>query len=202
MYINSLLNGLIDMPSISEIYKKKSEKLLNEIGLSSFVENILEFDPASLKQISRNDLTRLRRIWEVYQSTGKTYSKWKEEKNINFLKNKPISINLFLPSKEKIYNNINNRFKKMIKNGAIEEVENLNYLNLEKSLPIMRAHGVPEISDYLENKLSLEGCIEKSQQVTRNYAKRQLTWWRSSTLIGMQVFTQLPNEIDENMIKI
>jgi tRNA dimethylallyltransferase len=90
----------------------------------------------------------------------------------------------------------------MIKEGAIEEVKKLTSLKLDTSLPIMRAHGVPEISNYLNNKLSLEECIDRSQQVTRNYVKRQLTWWRSSSLRIHQVFKQFPSEIDENLIKI
>ena len=66
----------------------------------------------------------------------------------------------------------------------------------------MRAHGVREISNYLSNHISLEECIDQSQQVTRNYVKRQLTWWRTSRLPVQQVFYQFPNEIDEKMIKI
>ena len=90
----------------------------------------------------------------------------------------------------------------MLKQGAIDEVENLINLKLDPSLPLMRAHGVNEISNYLNNILTLDECIERGQQITRNYVKRQLTWWRSSTLPIHQVFYQFPNEIDKNMIKI
>ena len=69
----------------------------------------------------------------------------------------------------------------MIKNGAIDEVKNLLTLKLDQSLPVMRAHGVPEISNYLKNNSNLNECIHEGQKVTRNYVKRQLTWWRSST---------------------
>ena len=89
----------------------------------------------------------------------------------------------------------------MIKNGAIEEVKKLISLKLDESMPIMRAHGVPEISNYLKNKLSLEECVVKGQQATRHYVKRQLTWWRSSSLRIHQVFNQFPKEIDINSIK-
>jgi tRNA dimethylallyltransferase len=89
----------------------------------------------------------------------------------------------------------------MIEGGAIEEVKKLKSLNLDKSLPIMRAHGVPEILNYLDNNKSLDVCIDRGQQVTRNYVKRQLTWWRSSSLRFHQVFNQFPKEIDENLLK-
>ena len=64
----------------------------------------------------------------------------------------------------------------MMEDGAIEEVKNLLKLNYNNSLPIMKAHGVPEIQSYLNNEVSIEECISKIQQVTRNYVKRQHTW--------------------------
>jgi tRNA dimethylallyltransferase len=202
MYIGSLLNGLIDMPQIPEQYKKDSEELFNKVGLENFIKIIAEFDNFALKDISKNDSSRTRRIWEVFKSTGITYTEWKTKKNKNFLNNFSFNLLFFNPQRDEIYNNINLRFTKMIKEGAIEEVKKLLELDLDRSLPIMRAHGVPEISSFLLNKINLEECIEKGQQITRNYAKRQLTWWRSSTLPIHQVFNHFPNEIDENLIKI
>ena len=202
MYIDSILSGLIDLPNIPEEYKKKSEDFLNTIGIEKFIKTVGEIDPIAIKNISTNDTTRLRRIWEVYKCTGETYSFWKNKKNKIFLKNFSHKLFLFIPPKDKIYKNVNLRFKDMIKQGAIEEVKKLIKLNLDKSLPLMRAHGVPEISSYLENKTSLEEAIYKGQQVTRNYVKRQLTWWRSSSLPIHQVFNEFPKEIDENLIKM
>ena len=118
------------------------------------------------------------------------------------MKNSTYNIYLFTPPREQIYQNVNIRFNKMIKEGAIDEVKKLIRLKLDTSFPIMRAHGVPEISNFLKNKLSLEECIDKGQQVTRNYVKRQLTWWRSSGLRIHQVFNQFPKEINEKLIKI
>jgi len=202
MYISSLLNGLIDLPFISENFKNESEKIINEKGVQNFINIIKEFDSDSLKRISYNDILRLKRIWEVYKSTGIPLSEWKRKKNKNFLNNTSYSIFLFLPSRENIYERVNNRFEEMLKHGAIEEVERLLKLKLDHSLPIMRAHGVPEIEKYLNKKFSLEECIKEGQKVTRNYVKRQLTWWRSSNLPIHQVFTKFPDEINENMIKI
>ena len=81
MYVESLLSGLIDMPSIPERYKKDSQDLLNKIGIEDFVKKISEFDYLALKNISKNDSSRIRRVWEVFQSTGITFSKWKLKKN-------------------------------------------------------------------------------------------------------------------------
>jgi tRNA dimethylallyltransferase len=145
---------------------------------------------------------RLRRVWEVYNFTGITFSQWKKKQNKNFLNKFNNQVYLFTPDRESIYNLVNSRFESMVKLGAIEEVEKLILLNLDLSLPIMRAHGVPEISNYLSKKISLEDCIQRGQQVTRNYVKRQLSWWRSSKIDIHQNFQEFPNKIDENMIKI
>ncbi len=202
MYIYSLLNGLTNIPPILEGCKKESEKLYNKIGNNKFIKIIKEFDSPSLDIISTNDSSRLRRIWEVFNSTGTTLSEWKKKENKIFLNNAPYKILLFTPPRDEIYINVNKRFEKMIEQGAIDEVKKLNNLNLNLSLPIMRAHGVPEISNYLENKITIGDCIDKGQQVTRNYVKRQLTWWRSSRLSINQTFIDFPNRIDENLIKI
>jgi len=202
MYIDKLLNGLIDIPAIPELIKKKSENLLKKSGLPNFLKIVKKIDPISSNNISANDTNRLRRIWEVYSFTGIPFSEWKKKQNNFFLSKSHYNIYLFTPSREKIYEKVNTRFEKMLNKGAIEEVRQLNLLKLEKSLPIMRAHGVPEISAYLSNESTFEDCISRGQQVTRNYVKRQLTWWRSSTLHICQSFDEFPEKIDDKLLKI
>ena len=202
LYINTLINGLIDLPSIPELIKIESEKILQEFGKDFLINQIKNIDPESLKEINYNDTVRLRRIWEVFESTGKKFSEWKINKNKKFITNYNIKILLFLPDREKNYQVVNSRFVNMMKVGAVEEVKKLLKLNLHNSLPIMRAHGVPEIMKYLANEINLEECINKGQQVTRNYVKRQHTWWNSSKLQIFQQFDKFASEIDINSIKI
>ena len=202
LYINTLINGLIDLPSIPESFKIESEKILQKFGKEFLINQIKNIDPDSLKGINLNDTVRLRRIWEVFETTGKKFSEWKRNKNKKFITNYKFKILLFLPNREKNYQNVNSRFIKMMKGGAVEEVKKLLELNLHESLPVMRAHGVPEIKKYLANESSLDECISKGQQVTRNYVKRQHTWWNSSNLEIFQKFDKFPSEIDLNSIKI
>ncbi|MDA1181239.1 MAG: tRNA (adenosine(37)-N6)-dimethylallyltransferase MiaA [Proteobacteria bacterium] len=202
LYINTLINGLIDLPSIPESFKIESEKILQKFGKDFLINQIKNIDPDSLKHINLNDTVRLRRIWEVFETTGKKFSEWKRNKNKKFITNYKFKILLFLPNREKNYQNVNSRFIKMMKGGAVEEVKKLLELNLHESLPVMRAHGVPEIKKYLANESSLDECISKGQQVTRNYVKRQHTWWNSSNLEIFQKFDKFPSEIDLNSIKI
>jgi tRNA dimethylallyltransferase len=202
LYIDSLINGLIDIPDVSEKIKIESGKIFNKFGKSFFVNQIKNFDPESLKVININDTIRLRRIWEVYEATGRKLSEWKINKNKKFLNNFNLKIFLFLPDRKKNYQIVNSRFIEMINRGAIEEVKKLLEINLHDSLPVMRAHGVPEIIKYLKNEISLDECIIRGQQVTRNYVKRQHTWWNSSNLEIFQKFDKFPIEIDIKSIKI
>ncbi|MDA7544290.1 tRNA (adenosine(37)-N6)-dimethylallyltransferase MiaA [Alphaproteobacteria bacterium] len=202
LYINTLINGLVHLPSIPESIKIESEKILQEFGKDFLINQIKNVDPESLNEINHNDTVRLRRIWEVFESTGKKFSEWKLNKNKKFITDYKFKILLFLPDREKNYQVVNSRFVKMMKSGAVEEVKKLLELNLNDSLPVMRAHGVPEIKKYLENESTLEECINKGQQVTRNYVKRQHTWWNSSNLEIFQKFDKFPSEIDINSIKI
>ena len=201
LYINTLINGIINIPSIPEEIKIESEKILTKFGKDFLINQIKNIDPDSLNEININDNVRLRRIWEVFETTGKKFSEWKLNENKSFIKNYNFKLILFLPDRKKNYEIVNSRFIKMINRGAIEEVKNLLGENLNESLPVMRAHGVPEIKKYLENETTLEECIAKGQQVTRNYVKRQHTWWNSSKLEIFHKFDKFPDEIDINSVK-
>ena len=198
LYVDKLINGLVDIPSIPENYKKQSEELLLNKGINIFYNIVSEFDSEALKKINPNDLNRLKRIWEVFMYTKIPMSNWIKNKTKKFLDNPKYLLYLFLPDREKNYERVNKRFVKMIDNGAVEEVKQLLKLNFNKSLPVMRAHGVPEISLYLDNKIILKECINKGQQVTRNYVKRQHTWWNATNLRIHQQIKHFPDEIDIN----
>ena len=201
LYINTLINGIINIPSIPEEIKIESERILTKFGKDFLINQIKNIDPDSLKEININDNVRLRRIWEVFETTGKKFSEWKLNENKTFIKNYNFKLILFLPDRKKNYEIVNSRFIKMINGGAIEEVKSLLGDHLNESLPVMRAHGVPEIKKYLENETTLEECIVKGQQVTRNYVKRQHTWWNSSKLEIFHKFDKFPDEIDINLVK-
>lgn len=198
LYVDKLINGLVDIPSIPENYKKQSEELLLNKGINKFYNIVSEFDSEALKKINPNDLNRLKRIWEVFMYTKIPMSNWIKNKTKKFLDNPKYLLYLFLPDREKNYERVNKRFVKMIDNGAVEEVKQLLKLNFNKSLPVMRAHGVPEISLYLDKKIVLKECINKGQQVTRNYVKRQHTWWNTTNLRIHQQIKHFPDEIDIN----
>ena len=202
LYIDALINGIVSIPSIPEKIKKESDKIISKIGNKNFFNLVNELDSEAMNNISPNDVQRIKRIWEVNFFTKKKFSDWKKNKNKKIINLTNYKILLFLPERNENYKRVDHRTHLMIQNGAIEEVKNLLKLNYNNSLPIMKAHGVPEIQSYLNNEISIEECISKIQQVTRNYVKRQHTWWRSSNLNIFKKFDQFPDEIDLKSINL
>jgi len=176
--------------------------LILKIGKENFFSLVKDLDSDAMINIAPNDIQRIRRIWEVNFFTNKKFSDWKKNKNKNFINLKNYKILLFLPDRNENYKRVDRRTHLMMEDGAIEEVKNLLKLNYNNSLPIMKAHGVPEIQSYLNNDVSIEECISKIQQVTRNYVKRQHTWWRSSNLNFFKKFDQFPDKIDIKSINL
>ena len=202
LYIDTLINGIASIPSVPETIRNDSKNLLEKVGKEEFYKIVKKIDEDSIKLIFPNDIQRLRRIWEVFYYTNKKFSEWKKNKNKKFITSLDYKIFLFLPDRKKNYERVNKRVLTMIKSGAIEEIEKLLKLNYNKDLPIMRAHGVPEISAYLKNKITLEDCIKKIQLVTRHYVKRQNTWWNSSNLQIFKKITEFPDNLDKNLINL
>ena len=202
LYIDTLINGIASIPSVPETIRNDSKNLLEKVGKEEFYKIVKKIDEDSIKLIFPNDIQRLRRIWEVFYYTNKKFSEWKKNKNKKFITSLDYKIFLFLPDRKKNYERVNKRVLTMIKSGAIEEIEKLLKLNYNKDLPIMRAHGVPEISAYLKNKITLEDCIKKIQLVTRHYVKRQNTWWNSSNLQIFKKIKEFPDNLDKNFLNL
>jgi len=202
LYIDTLINGIASIPSVPETIRNDSKNLLKKVGKEEFYKIVKKIDEDSIKLIFPNDIQRLRRIWEVFNYTNKKFSEWKKNKNKKFITSLDYKIFLFLPDRKKNYERVNKRVLTMIKSGAIEEIEKLLKLNYNKDLPIMRAHGVPEISAYLKNKITLEDCIKKIQLVTRHYVKRQNTWWNSSNLQIFKKIKEFPDNLDKNFLNL
>lgn len=140
-----------------------------------YVHNLLKkIDIESYKKIHYNNLKRVVRALEVYHLTGKPFSSFKQDIKpiFNF---KYYVLNL---ERGNLYKNINNRVDLMISNGLIDEVLSLKNKGYTKNMQSMQGIGYKEVFDYLEGILSKYEMIEKIKQNSRNYAKRQLTWFK------------------------
>jgi tRNA dimethylallyltransferase len=135
-------------------------------------------DPARAAALSPNDTTRIARSLEVVRSTGRTLAQWQGEKAGGIGDAVQLSPLILLPPREWLYERCDRRFTQMLESGAMTEVEALLARQLDPALPVMRAIGVPEIAAHLSGELTLAELEARGAQATRNYAKRQYTWFR------------------------
>ncbi len=178
LYISKLLDGINFIPQIDMKVKIKSRNLYEEIGRDEFIK-ALEAKNENLEIIKNLDKQRLIRRYEIIAGTGESLDYWQNQPNQNiFADENFIHVNL-QPEREELYKNCNLRFEKMLKNGAIDEVKEFIKLSAPHNLPICKTIGYFEISDYLNNLIDKDEMIKIASQKTRNYAKRQLTWFRN-----------------------
>lgn len=183
LYINSLVYNLnFTQVAPNDEVRAKLEYLADEYGNEYLHEELQKIDIESAKRISVNDKKRIIRAIEIFKLTGKPMS----EHNKNF--RKPIEdYNLAMiglnMDRKKLYNRINLRVDIMLEEGLIDEVEKLLEMGYSKDIVSMQGIGYKEIIMYLEGDISLDRSIELIKQGTRNYAKRQLTWFRRDNRI-------------------
>lgn len=174
LYINALLNGVDEFAEIpSELRNKLISDYKNQ-GIKWLQEEVKKVDPDFFSSADTNNPQRMMRSLEVFLHTQKPYS--------TFLKNKkaernftPVKI-LINTTRENIYNQINRRTDQMIQNGWLEEAKKLLPF---KSMNALKTVGYRELFQYLENEITFKTAVEKIKQHTRNYAKRQLTWFKN-----------------------
>lgn len=178
LYINSLIYDLnFTRVASDEGIRARLEALKDEFGNEYLLNELRKLDPISADKINVNDTKRVIRAIEIHEITGKPMS----EHNNNFRKLNEeydlIMIGLNMDRKT-LYDRINKRVDLMIEEGLIDEVQNLLSSGYDKNLISMQAIGYKEIIMYLEDEISLDRAIELIKQGSRNYAKRQLTWFR------------------------
>ena len=188
LYIDAVCNGLDELPEASAEIRQQLKSLYEQKGIIALQEQLKVLDLLYYNQVDLNNPQRLMRALEVCMSTGKTYSEQRagKTKARNFTTIK-IGLNT---SREELYNRINARVDEMINQGLLDEVKSLVSYQNKNALQTV---GYKELFDYLENKTSLEQAIELIKQHTRNFAKRQLTWFKRDEQI--QWFE--PNEFEK-----
>ena len=177
LYLKSVLNGLAIIPNISQIQRSKIIKLYNKIGKKSFFQKLIKLDPKCKNKISSNDKQRMIRFYEVKFYTKKSIFSWQKQSSNNLKDYFFVKIFLNLP-RSFLLKKINKRFAQMIATGALNEVKKFNNFGLSARLTANNVLGLKELTDYLNGQSSLDDAIERSIIRTRQYIKRQMTWFR------------------------
>lgn len=177
MYLDNLINGTTPIPETKPEVREKVMALLKEEGPAAIHELLKKCDPETAQKLGPRDRTRLRRAYEVWLDTGKKISDWhklpmvKKFPDAKFIKVK------ILPSRQELDVRCFRRFDLMVANGAIDEVWGLFARNIDRNLPAMKALGVPELLRYCEGRARLDEAVAEAKLHTRQYAKRQRTWF-------------------------
>lgn len=193
LYIKALFHPLHALPESKREIKEKFQNSLKKLGVDHLYKKLLLIDPELAERITPKDKQRIIRGLEVYEMTGTPLSLLlkTERKKAKYA---PCYIGLSLPRRE-LYQSINERFAAMIKQGLVNEVKRLLKRGLDPTASAMRTIGYKEIIEYLQGYMSFEETIEKVKRRTRNFAKRQLTWFNK--IPGLQWF----NPVDPDIVK-
>ena len=176
-YVKALLEGIFKAPEIPTDIRQNLRQEAENKGTDFFYKKLKKIDPDSARRINENDANRIIRALEVYETTGKTITQlWKED--ILELRNFQ-TVNIIMTEDRNIlYDRINNRVDKMVENGLLDEMKELINNGYKRTDPGMNTVGYKELYPYLNGEQEQTDCIDKIKQNTRNFAKRQLTWYR------------------------
>jgi len=184
LYINSLVYELnfVDVPPDQDL-RDKLENLAYEEGNRALLEKLEVIDPIAAGKYTENDIQRIVRAIEITTLSGKTY----HEYGSNFRATNDrydLVIYCLNMDRKKLYERINQRVDLMLQEGLVQEVKKLMDMGYDKDLVSMKAIGYKEIMEYLEGNMSYDDAMEKIKKLSRNYAKRQLTWFRRDNRIN------------------
>jgi tRNA dimethylallyltransferase len=190
LYIRALMRGLAPIPDVPSGIRDDVQSFFDQHGGGALHKELSQSDPDTAARVAPGDKQRLIRATEVFRATGKPLSHWIASGNEGSMANIAFQPLVLMPEREALYERIDARFHQMIDEGALEEVRKLLKLGLDPALSAMKAVGVRELAGYLADEITLESAVSAAQQASRNYAKRQMTWFRNQIPEAETVFAQ------------
>ena len=177
LYLRTLLDGIAPVPAIDLAVRDA----VRGMPVAEAYAALLLEDPDRAARLSPTDRTRVARALEVVRSTGRPLGEWQAELSGGIGQAVSLHTAVLLPPRDWLYERCDRRFAQMLERGALDEVKRLLARELDPDLPVMRAIGVPELATLQAGELSNDTAIERGAQATRNYAKRQFTWFRNQS---------------------
>ncbi len=176
MYFGVLTDGIANIPAVPAGVREAAEALRNEIGAKAFHDELAARDPVAAERLRDSDTQRTLRAYEVFEATGRPLSEWQEEMGEPLLAGLNLARFVLSPPRDVLHERINARFDKMLARGALEEAKSLEGIRLSPTAA--KIIGLRELQSVAEGGLSIDEAGERSKSATRQYAKRQLTWFR------------------------
>lgn len=174
LYINTLLHGIAPVPDIDPNIRAEV-RAMDPADAYALLEKL---DPQSAARLHPADRTRIARALEVVRSTGRTIGDWQQQREGGIGDQIDIAPLILLPPRDWLRDRCDLRLDRMFSEGGIEEVARLRERQLSPDLPVMRAIGVPQVMAYLNGQISRDEALTQAKAATRQYAKRQYTWFR------------------------
>lgn len=180
LYFDALINGFAQIPEIPQEVIQEVEALIQPMDEAERAAYMADKDPKMAARLQAPDPQRVARAISVMEATNRSLADWQDDDNApSLLEGWAVEKVVLNPERELLRNRIAKRFELMMAGAAMDEVKALLALNLDPSLPAMRAIGVPELKAVLQAEMELEEATEKAITATRQYAKRQRTWFRN-----------------------
>jgi len=174
LYLRTLLHGIAPVPEIDP----RVREAVRALPVAEAHAALAMADPAAATRLNPADTTRVARALEVVRATGRTLADWQQAREGGIADTIALAPLILLPPRDWLRTRCDTRLIQMFEGGAIEEVEALLARHLDPDLPAMRAIGVPQIAAFLRGEISRADALEAAQAATRQYAKRQYTWFR------------------------
>lgn len=175
LYFAALLNGLSPIPEIHASIRVEARAKLAELGNERFHAELSVRDPAMGMRLFPGDSQRMVRAWEVIEATGQSLDEWQKLKGTPVLSGRIAKL-VLKPNRDWLRLRIQRRFDAMLKQGALDEVRAI--VGVSSDLPAARALGVPQLLAHLRGDLTLDAAVSRAVTETRQFAKRQMTWFR------------------------
>lgn len=191
LYFKALTGGLSDMPDIPPEIREGFRTRLLEEGPEPLHGELQRRDPEMAARLSPTDGQRVVRALEVMVASGQSIATFQQTRGPMLIDPERAEKIVVLPERRLLHQRINQRFEIMLETGAIDEVSALLSLKLAPDAPALRAIGVSEIAALLEGTMSRDYVIERGSALTRQYAKRQMTWFRNQMDDSWQRFDPL-----------
>ncbi|MDQ6785480.1 MAG: tRNA (adenosine(37)-N6)-dimethylallyltransferase MiaA, partial [Acidobacteriota bacterium] len=177
-YLRTLRQPFFESPKTDENLRERLTKLKNEKGAEHLYKILQRVDSLSAARNQPRDYVRVMRALEVYFQTGKRLSDVQAQREAPPEFASRIKIFALLPPRDLLYERINRRAEIHFQSGLVEEVKQLRDAGVKDDTNALGAHGYRRVCEYLRGERTLESAIEQTKQDVRNYAKRQLSWFR------------------------
>ena len=197
LYLRTLLDGIAPVLPIDPAVRQR----IRGASVEDNFDQLRQADPEAAERLNSRDTTRIARALEVVQSTRRTLQDWQSVREGGIGEDIDLKALILLPPRDWLYARCNMRFATMVENGAVDEVKQLLARNLDRDLPVMRAIGVREIATYLNGESSLDEAIAAGQQATRNYAKRQFTWFAHQPPADWPRWAGITNPVQAELVE-